>query len=136
MPSILIADDDPILREIVQVYLDDPANQLTVVEDGKLALRAAMVQRFDLIITDMVMPNLDGIELLQALRTTAPDTPVIGISAGFSGCEPHVLLRAAKAVGAVAVLCKPLEHASFVAAVRDALSRDAAGRPDGLAARA
>ena len=122
MFRVLIADDDPILREIVHAFLDDPSYLLTLVEDGKQALRAALVQRFDLIITDMVMPNLDGIELLQALRVTAPETPVIGMSAGMAGCAPEVLLRAAKAAGAVSVLSKPLSRAVFLTAVREALA--------------
>ena len=127
---ILIADDDPILRELVQEYLSAEGYSLTLVEDGREALKAAEAARFDLIITDMVMPNLDGIELLQALRSTSPETPVLAMSAGIAGCNADVLLRAATAVGAVSVLRKPLSRQALVETVRDLLQsrRGLAGR--------
>jgi CheY-like chemotaxis protein len=118
---ILIADDDPILRELVQAYLSDEGYSLTLVEDGREALKAARGAHFDLIITDMVMPNLDGIELLQALRSTTPQTPVLAMSAGIAGCHADLLLRAASAVGAVSVLRKPLNREALLEVVRDLL---------------
>ena len=118
---ILIADDDPILRELVQAYLSDEGYSLTLVEDGREALKAAGGAHFDLIITDMVMPNLDGIELLQALRSTTPQTPVLAMSAGIAGCHADLLLRAASAVGAVSVLRKPLNREALLEVVRDLL---------------
>ena len=120
---ILIADDDPILREVIREYLAPEGYSLTLVEDGQQALKAAKTERFDLIITDMVMPNLDGIELLQALGRTTPETPVLGMSAGIAGCNADVLLRAASAVGAVSVLRKPLQREALLEAVRDLLQR-------------
>jgi CheY-like chemotaxis protein len=125
---ILLADDDPILREIAGEHLRQAGYEVELVEDGALALRAVAAGRFDLIITDMVMPNLDGIELLQALKRDRPETPVIAISGGMSAMDPELILRAAKAVGAVSVLPKPLVRDSFLEAVRNALD-GAAGAP-------
>lgn len=122
MTSILVADDDPILREIAAEYLRDAGFSVDLAEDGEEALRAAERGRYDLVVTDMVMPNLDGIELLRALRASCPGTPVIAISAGIAGENADLLLRAAKAVGAVSVLPKPLVRAVFLEHVRAAIA--------------
>jgi CheY-like chemotaxis protein len=122
MRRVLLADDDPILREIAGEHLRSAGFQLTLAVDGREALKAAQARRFDLIVTDMVMPNLDGIELLQALKTTSPDTPVIAISAGFAGGNAELLLQAARAIGAVSVLEKPLVRDTFLRHVDAALA--------------
>ena len=105
----LLADDDPLLREIAGEYLRGVGFVVTLAQDGLEALVAVAAWRFDVIITDMVMPNLDGIELIAQLKTCAPDTPVLAISAGMSGTSPDLVLRAAKAVGAAEVMAKPLK---------------------------
>jgi CheY-like chemotaxis protein len=122
MKTVLVADDDPILREIAAEYLRDAGFSVDLAEDGEAALRAAEAGRYDLVVTDMVMPNLDGIELLRALRSSCPGTPVIAISAGIAGENADLLLRAAKAVGAVSVLPKPLVRSVFVDHVRAAIA--------------
>ena len=124
---VLLADDDPLLRAIAGEYLRDVGFSVTLAEDGEQALEEVSAWRFDLIITDMVMPNLDGIELIKALKQVAPATPVIAISAGIGGSNAELILRAAKAVGAESVLVKPLVRATFLRAVAEAIS----GRADG-----
>ena len=119
---VLLADDDPLLREIAGEYLRGVGFSVTLAEDGEQALEEASAWRFDLIVTDMVMPNLDGIELIKALKQVAPATPVIAISAGIGGANAELILRAAKAVGAESVLVKPLVRATFLKAVADAIS--------------
>jgi CheY-like chemotaxis protein len=113
----LLADDDPLLREIAGEYLRGVGFVVTLAQDGLEALDAVAAWRFDVIITDMVMPNLDGIELIAQLKTCAPDTPVLAISAGMSGTSPELILRAARAVGAAEVMAKPLSRAKFLATV-------------------
>jgi CheY-like chemotaxis protein len=119
---VLLADDDPLLREIAGEYLRGVGFSVTLAEDGEQALEEASAWRFDLIVTDMVMPNLDGIELIKALKKVAPATPVIAISAGIGGANAELILRAAKAVGAESVLVKPLVRATFLKAVAEAIS--------------
>ena len=123
---VLLADDDPILREIAQAYLSEAGYDVTLAEDGREALAATRTGAFDLIITDMVMPNLDGIELLQALKAAASATPVLGMSGGIAGCDAEILLAAARGIGAAGVLSKPLRKDSFLAAVRSAMDDIAA----------
>ena len=118
MPSgapcrVLLADGDPVLREIAGEYLREVGFSVTVAEDGEQALEEVAAWRFDLIVTDMVMPNVDGIELIRALKRVAPETPVIAISAGIAAANAELILRAANAVGALSVMVKPLVRASF-----------------------
>jgi CheY-like chemotaxis protein len=122
---ILVADDDPILREIATEHLSRAGYAVTLAEDGRKALRAAQAGAFDVILTDMVMPNLDGVELLQALRVALPATPVLAMSAGFHGCDAGILLQAARSIGAVAVLRKPLDRQALLDAVGAALRKPA-----------
>ncbi|OYX30716.1 MAG: hypothetical protein B7Y99_11260 [Caulobacterales bacterium 32-69-10] len=124
---ILVADDDPILREIASEHLTQAGYEVALVEDGVQALKAVAAAPFDLIVTDMVMPNLDGIELLQALKRDYPAIPVVAISAGMSAMDPELILRAATAVGAVSVLTKPLVGETFLEHVRAALAGAGAG---------
>jgi CheY-like chemotaxis protein len=124
---VLLADDDPLLREIAGEYLREVGFKVTTATDGQEALDEVATWRFDLIITDMVMPNLDGIELIKALKHAAPGTPVMAISAGIAGSNADLILRAAMAVGAVSVLAKPLERASFLREVAAAIT--ASDRP-------
>ena len=119
---VLLADDDPILREFAGEYLRESGFSVTLAEDGRQALGMARADRFDLIVTDICMPNMDGIELLQALRGAHPRMPVLAISAGVGGAHADLLLETAKALGAVAVLQKPLARASFLAAVKESLA--------------
>jgi CheY-like chemotaxis protein len=122
MRRVLLADDDPLLLEIAGEYLRQAGYAVTPATDGKAALRLAETGGFDLIITDILMPKLDGIELLQALKRSCPGVPVIAISAGIGGMDPDLLLRTAQAVGAVAVLEKPLKREDLVARVAAALA--------------
>jgi CheY-like chemotaxis protein len=122
MRRVLLADDDPLLLEIAGEYLRQAGYAVTTAADGRAALRLADGGRFDLIVTDIVMPELDGIELVQALKRSCPHIPVIAISAGIGGANSDLLLRAAQAVGAVAVLEKPLKREDFIAQVAAALA--------------
>jgi len=123
---VLLADDDPLLREIAGEYLRQVGFRVTTAEDGKEALEEVGTWRFDLIITDMVMPNLDGIELIRALKVAAPDTPVMAISSGIAGQNAELILRAATAVGASSLLVKPLKRASFLRAVAETIKTQTA----------
>jgi CheY-like chemotaxis protein len=119
---VLLVDDDPLFREIAGEYLTSVGIRVTAAEDGAKALEALSAWRFDLIITDMVMPNLDGLELLGALKEVAPETPVIAVSAGYSGSDPGLVLRAALAAGARTVLQKPITQPALLKAVAEALA--------------
>lgn len=81
---ILVVDDDPLLLELLSDTLTTIGHQTTAASDGQEALAHLKTTRFDLVITDVKMPNLDGIQLLRQIRLAYPSLPVLFISAYVS----------------------------------------------------
>ena len=77
MPRILVAEDDPSVREFVTRALRHQGHDVTAVADGSRALEALGQADFDLLLTDIVMPNLDGIALALKVSKDYPDLPVL-----------------------------------------------------------
>ena len=78
---ILVADDEPSIRWLLERLLRQAGHTVTVVEDGETALARASTEAFDLAFLDVRMPGLDGLEVLSRLRTDAPETAVIVMTA-------------------------------------------------------
>ncbi|MEO5819732.1 MAG: response regulator [Vicinamibacteraceae bacterium] len=114
--SILIADDDVSNREVLSYYLRRKGYDVHAVADGELALAAIAARRFALVLLDVVMPGLDGLEALRRIRVThsARELPVIL----FTGLDAPDALEAAGELGANAWLSKPYQLADLLAAVR------------------
>lgn len=119
MKSILIVDDDPVMRQFVEEALST-AYSITSVKNGREALNLLATQNVDLVITDLIMPEMDGIELLIALRKTRPDLKLIAISGGGILIN-FDSLKAAKKLGACGVLRKPFELSELRTAVQNLL---------------
>ena len=106
MASILIIDDDPwILRSVTEI-LEQEGHEVRSAENGKSALEQVVDGLPDLIVSDMYMPEMDGIELLIQLQTEHPATPLVAMSGGGDMAKEE-LLKNASMLGAVAVLEKP-----------------------------
>ena len=119
MAYILVVDDDPGTRSILRRVLEEDRHEVTEAEDGKVALRRFAGRPADLVIADMYMPDMDGIEMLMRLREAWPDAKVIAVSGGgYIGAKS--ILDPAKALGAVAAFTKPLDMEELLAAVREA----------------
>ncbi len=77
-PSILIADDDPLVCHLVRLHLERAGrDNVTVVHDGREVVSYATNNRPDLILLDIAMPDMDGIEVLSVVKATTPETHVI-----------------------------------------------------------
>jgi DNA-binding response OmpR family regulator len=115
-PSILIADDDASNREVLTYYLRRQGYDVHPVPDGELALAAIAERTFALVLLDVVMPGLDGLEALRRIRAShsATTLPVIL----FTGLDAPDALSAAGELGANAWLSKPYQLADLLAAVR------------------
>jgi CheY-like chemotaxis protein len=114
--SILIADDDASNREVLTYYLRRQGYDVVAVADGELALAAIADRRFALVLLDVVMPGLDGLEALRRIRGThsACELPVIL----FTGLDAPDAFDVAGQLGANAWLAKPYQLADLLAAVR------------------
>jgi two-component system phosphate regulon response regulator OmpR len=80
-PSILVVDDDPVVRELVSEYLLGRGFKVSTLEHGMALQRAMQNERPALIVLDIMMPELDGISALRALRVAGDDIPVILLTA-------------------------------------------------------
>jgi CheY-like chemotaxis protein len=119
-PSILIADDDASNREVLTYYLRRQGFDVHAVADGELALAAVAGRRFALVLLDVVMPGLDGLETLRRIRRAhdARQLPVIL----FTGLDAPDALDTAGELGANAWLAKPYQLADLLAAVRSQIA--------------
>jgi len=103
---VLVVDDDANIREIVRKVITKLGHQVSEVPDGADALRLLETTAFDLIISDVYMAGVDGMELLLRIHQRHSHVPVVMISGGGYMARDEVLTMAA-ACGAVATLDKP-----------------------------
>jgi CheY-like chemotaxis protein len=125
MATILIADDDPIVRLTASEFLEAAGHSVLQAADGQEALDMVAACHVDLLVVDMLMPNVDGLETIIALRKGGSAMPIIAISSG-GRMDRSTLLRPAAVFGANAILSKPLLRDTFVLTVEETLTAGAA----------
>jgi CheY-like chemotaxis protein len=111
-----MVDDNPELRELLRVALSKMGYVVTSAADGAEAFRAIALNRFDVVITDMLMPERDGIEVIGELQRKQPNARIVAMSGGGRGSRDHYL-QTAKGLGAHAVLGKPFSISELTAAL-------------------
>jgi DNA-binding response OmpR family regulator len=116
---VLLVEDDRDLAEVTQAALEFEGLEVAVAHDGREGLLAVDRVRPDVIITDLIMPVLDGLQMIQRLSASAdqPRSPIIALSAVGSR------LRAARELGAVEALVKPVHPRELAACARKAFRR-------------
>lgn len=112
MTRIVVADDEAALLRSLERYLTGLGYEVAVAADGNEALAAIEKQMPDLLITDINMPDMDGIEILNSLRSRRIALPVIAMSGGGQ-FDRSLLLSSAKLLGALVTLAKPFELAQL-----------------------
>lgn len=121
-PQVLIVEDDIAFRRSVVAYLEDSGFSVIEADDGLAALDLIAQHALDVIISDLRMPRMTGIELLDALGKNGVKTPVIMIS----GTADKVLLAETAELGASKYLTKPIaDLGTLEALARSLLSQDA-----------
>ena len=116
MASILVAEDDQAVRDFVSRALAYYGHSVTSVPDGSAALAALSERRFDLMLTDIVMPGLDGVALAAQANKTDPAMPVLMMT-GFASEGQR-----AQSAAIERVISKPFSLKEICAAVEDALA--------------
>jgi len=109
MIRILLAEDDTVMREYLTRALQRSGYHVAAVDRGTAALPLLEAERYDLLLTDIVMPEMDGIELAQRAGEIAPDMRVMFIT-GFAA----VTLKAGRAMPQARVLSKPFHLRDLV----------------------
>ena len=127
--SILVADDEEGIRNLLQHWLGRVGHTVSCVDSGREASRLLRSQRFDLVITDVVMPDGDGFELIAEFRKAQPTTRILAISGGGKYLQSTDCLRIARGLGAHAVVMKPFNWDQLRAGIDLALppAPDSAG---------
>jgi CheY-like chemotaxis protein len=122
MANILIADDDPILRLTVGEFLGAVGHTVLEAADGREAMDLIAAAAVDLLIVDMLMPNVDGLETIMELRKAGSKIPIVAISSG-GRMDRSILLRPAVLFGADVTLSKPLLRDTLVSTVEASLTK-------------
>ena len=122
MARILIIDDDETICSVFQRFLTGKGYIVDVAADGRQGLRLLEEESVDLVITDIMMPETDGLEVVMAIQGKEADIPVIAISGGMHAM-PMDFLPMAKKFGAKAVLYKPVELDDLLTAVESAIKK-------------
>jgi putative nucleotidyltransferase with HDIG domain len=115
--KILVVDDEEAIREVISTLLEAQGYCCTICANGRLALDAFRQDAFDLVLSDIVMPEMDGLKLLSELRRDDPDVPVIMVTAMH---DISIALEAIRA-GAYDYILKPFERDQLNLSVRRAL---------------
>lgn len=112
MAKILIVDDSVTMRQMVEFTLKKAGHEVHAASDGRVALEACKTESFDLIITDMNMPNMSGLDLIKALRTQAntQSKPILVLTTE-AGSE---MKAAGRAAGATGWIVKPFNPQALI----------------------
>jgi CheY-like chemotaxis protein len=118
--TILLIEDELLLQRLLTRYLEEMGHAVLVAANGREALRLFKMAPPDLVITDIMLPEMSGIEVILMLRARAPDLPIVAMSGGdYSGSLD--LLGTAQLVGRVTLLPKPFLGADLSAAISSAM---------------
>lgn len=121
MASILVVDDEPLLRQNLAKFLEIIGHTPLIASNGREALSMIRDEDVDLVLTDVNMPDMDGLELINELRGREPPLPIIVMSGG-GRFDKSLLLQSATVLGAVVSLAKPFSFEDLKAAVEGALA--------------
>jgi len=118
---VLVVDDDPTVSDVVRRYLEQDGCRVRLAGNGEAALVAASTEMPDLVVLDLMMPGIDGLEVCRRLRRDAPDLPVLMLTA--LGEEPDRV--AGLEVGADDYVTKPFSPRELTLRIRSILRRAA-----------
>ncbi|MGA5301056.1 response regulator transcription factor [Nucisporomicrobium flavum] len=118
---VLVVDDDPTVSDVVRRYLEQDGCRVRLVGNGEAALAAASAEMPDLVVLDLMMPGIDGLEVCRRLRQDAPELPVLMLTA--LGEEPDRV--AGLEVGADDYVTKPFSPRELTLRIRSILRRAA-----------
>ena len=124
---ILVVEDDRDIARLVELHLKDLGAETTLAHEGTTALDLALRRSFDLVVLDLMLPGIDGLEICRRLRTRTNYTPILMLTARSADVDRIVGLE----IGADDYLTKPFNIRELIARVKALLRRvDALTRPE------
>jgi DNA-binding NtrC family response regulator len=126
MARILVIDDDGDMRMLLEQTLGSAGHEVMAARDGKEGVRQFRAAPARLVITDLFMPNQEGLETIIQLRKDFPGLPIIAMS-GRTGAS--TMLSVARRLGAIGILEKPFEADQLMRAVDEAMRSETQSTP-------
>jgi DNA-binding NtrC family response regulator len=119
--KVLIIDDDEQMRILLRQAMEWAGFTVVEADNGRKGMRVMREELADLVITDLIMPEQEGLETISGMKREFPDVHIIAISGG-GRIGPEAYLPAALELGAIRVFSKPFDIREFVAAVEEILA--------------
>jgi CheY-like chemotaxis protein len=134
MARILLVDDDELVRATVCAMLADGGYDVVPAVDGEDGILQFQRRQFDLVICDVIMPNMDGLEMVREIRRLSAEIPIISMTGSFmrstGGAHLNaVYLRLCSELGATKVIAKPFRVHELLPLVQQCLGRHRANPP-------
>jgi CheY-like chemotaxis protein len=137
LANILIVDDDPAVQATMRMVLERAGHSVVVAGDGRKGLAIFEAGDFDLLILDIFMPRMDGLETMKLIHQRQPLIPILAISGRQISSDGPDFLKMATKLGAISSLQKPFRPVELLAAVAGCLATAASSaRPRNLAGQA
>jgi two-component system chemotaxis response regulator CheY len=121
MTKILVIDDDALVRKTIVHLLEEAGYVVPSAEDGVRGMAMFRSEQPDLVITDIIMPEQEGIQTIAEMRKAKPDAKIIAISGGGRIGNTD-FLKIARVLGAMDVISKPFDPDELLTIVRDCLA--------------
>jgi CheY-like chemotaxis protein len=118
MARILIVDDDEQIRTMLRATLERAGHEVTEAPDGRQALSLYQQLPADVVLADIIMPEMEGIETILRLRRDHPDVKIIAMSGG-GHIGPQSYLASAQHCGARYTFTKPIDREQLLGAIRE-----------------
>ena len=118
MSKVLIIDNDPLVCETLKFAAESAGHTVVIARNGHEGLRAFSASQADIVVTDILMPEKEGMETIVDLRRLNPDVPILAIS-GAAPTGNISFLKIAQKLGANRTLSKPFAMEDFVAAIAE-----------------
>jgi len=127
MAHILVIDDEADIRIILERFFKKEGHTVDTAVDGKAAMRQLKLNHYDLVTTDVMMPEMDGLELISAIRKEFSDIRIIAMTGSGAYVDKNLMLSTAKAMRADKVIAKPLDIKVLKVAVDELLANGSEG---------
>ena len=121
MANILLIDDDEDIRDLIETILTADGHRITLAEDGEKGIELYRKKNFDLIITDILMPKKDGINVIVDIINGDNPVPIIAISGGRRAISSDFNLQSAELLGVTATLKKPFTRLEMYQTIKKIL---------------
>lgn len=115
---VLVIEDEAALRQTIRRMLESAGHEVVEAENGRTGLEIFRKNSLDVVITDIIMPNKEGIETIRDIRALNPDIRIVAISGG-GRTKNFDFLRIAGKLGANATLAKPFQRQQLLATLED-----------------